>query len=147
MPPSPSGLLPHVARQVWTRFGRADVDLFASRLATHCPRWFSVQNDDPPLGHDALAHPWPKGRLYAFPPFALIPCVLERVRAQGLQLLLVAPMWPSSLWYADLIALAQGPPWVLPSRRDLLSQAGGTIFHSHPEMCKLAVWSLKGTGC
>ena len=140
-------LKPEVVRQIWTRFGRADVDLFASRDATHCPLWFSIKNDSPPLGHDALAHPWPKSGSYAFPPFALIPCVLERVRSQRLQMVLVAPMWPTRIWYADLVALAQGPAWVLPLCKDLLSQAGGAILHPHPERCKLAVWSLSGTDC
>ena len=53
-------LHPEVVSQIWSRFGRARVDLFASRHANHCPLWFSLHQDAPPLGHDAFAHLWPR---------------------------------------------------------------------------------------
>ncbi len=34
----------------------------------------------------------------------------------------------------------------LPIRRDLLSQAGGSIFHPQPELWKLWAWPLKEVG-
>ena len=39
---------------------------------THCPMFFSLGRDNPPLGTDALAHQWPQGLLYAYPPFSLL---------------------------------------------------------------------------
>ncbi|KAI2653767.1 Transposon Ty3-G Gag-Pol polyprotein [Labeo rohita] len=50
---------------------------------------------------------------------------LERVRRDGVSLLLVAPYWPGRVWFSDLISLLDGSPWEIPVRRDLLSQAGG----------------------
>ncbi len=47
------------------------------------------------------------------------------------------PFWPGRAWFSDLIALLGSSPW------DLLSQAGGTIFHPHPELWKLWVWPLR----
>ncbi len=41
-------------------------------------------------------------------------------------------------------SLLDGPPLELPVRRDLLSQAGGSIFHPHPELWKLWAWPLRG---
>ena len=61
-----------VVSEIWRHLGRAEVDLFASRESTHCPLFFSLRNDDPPMGWDALAHPWPRGLLYAFPPFTYL---------------------------------------------------------------------------
>ncbi|KAL0187573.1 hypothetical protein M9458_014672, partial [Cirrhinus mrigala] len=72
------------------------------------------------------------------PPIALLPGVLERVRRDGVRLLLVAPYWPARAWFSDLISLLDGSPWEIPVRRDLLSQAGGTILHPRPELWKLA---------
>uniref|UniRef100_A0A1A8PZ04 ribonuclease H n=1 Tax=Nothobranchius rachovii TaxID=451742 RepID=A0A1A8PZ04_9TELE len=43
-----------------------------------CPLFFSLRDRDAPLGVDALAHDWPRGLLYAFPPVALIPPTLLR---------------------------------------------------------------------
>jgi len=65
-------LHPQIVEMLWMRFGRASVDLFASRGNCHCPMFFSLRDVDAPLGVDALAHPWPRVLLYAFPPLCLI---------------------------------------------------------------------------
>lgn len=87
-------LHPQVVVGIWRRCGRAAVDLFASRTLTHCPLFFSLKADNPPLGWDALAHPWPRVLLYAFPPFSLLHSVLCRVQTEEMRLILVAPLWP-----------------------------------------------------
>ncbi len=92
----------------------------------------------------AMVQTWPRLRLYAFPPIALLPGVLERVRRDRVLLLLIAPRWPSRVWFSDLISLLDGPHLELPIRRDSLSQAGGSIFHPQPEFWKLWAWPLKG---
>src|SRR4029434_4421057 len=72
-------LHPQVIEQIWVRFFRAQVDLFANRQNTCCPLWFSLGCDNPPLGIDALGHQWPALRLYAFPPIPLLQQVLCRI--------------------------------------------------------------------
>ncbi|XP_061576587.1 uncharacterized protein LOC133442594 [Cololabis saira] len=139
-------LHPQVVEEIWRRFGRADVDLFASRESTHCRLFFSLKNDNPPLGWDALAHPWPRGLLYAFPPFTLLQPLLYRIRAEGARVILVAPLWPHMLWFSAIPHLLDGTPWVLPLRRDLLSQASGALFHPFPAGLRLVAWPLRGTG-
>ncbi|XP_053296886.1 uncharacterized protein LOC128456655 [Pleuronectes platessa] len=132
-------LHPAVVAQIWSHFGRATVDLFASRGNTQCPLFFSLHDQSAPLGLDAFAHEWPRVLLYAFPPLALIPPTLLRVRENRLSLILIAPHWPSMHWLAEVRQLLHGHPWPLPLRRDLLSQACGQIFHPHPE--RLALWA------
>ncbi|XP_066524828.1 uncharacterized protein [Hoplias malabaricus] len=134
---------PLVAMQIWDRFGRANVDLFASRENAHCPLFFSLTDHSAPLGVDALAHPWPNTLLYAFPPVALILPTLERVCQGNLSLILVAPCWPSKPWYAEIISLLAGDPWPLPFHKNLLSQAGGEIVHPRPELWCLHAYPLK----
>lgn len=51
---------------------------------------------------------------------------------RGLSVILVAPRWPGKHWLAEIFQLLSGPPWLLPLRRDLLSQARGEIFHPPP---------------
>ncbi len=60
---------------IWGIFGRPEVDLFASEYKTHCQTYFSKDRN-------TLAHDWPNLLLYAFPPIALIPQVIRRIRAQ-----------------------------------------------------------------
>lgn len=137
-------LNPCVVAQIWSRFGRAAVDLFASAENTHCQLFFSLHDQSAPLGVDALAHEWPRALLYAFPPLALISPTLLRVREHRLSLILIAPHWPSMPWLAEVKQLLRGRPWSLPIRRDLLTQANGQIFHPHPERLALRAWPLSG---
>src|SRR4029434_208590 len=83
-------LHPQVVDQIWLRFHKAQIDLFANRQNTCCPLWFSLGGDDPSLGVDALGHQLPNMRLYAFPPVPLLQHVLSRIMDEGRELLLVA---------------------------------------------------------
>ncbi|CAL9694240.1 unnamed protein product [Knipowitschia caucasica] len=123
--------------------GRAAVDLFASRENAKCPLFFSLGDANASLGVDALAHPWPTVLLYAFPPISLISPTLARVREQRLSLILIAPCWLSKPWMAEIVQLLWDNPWPLPLRRDLLCQAGGEIFHPHPDRVALWAWPVK----
>ncbi len=136
-------LHPEVVKQIWRIFYQAEVDLFATQVNAQCPLWFSLA-PPAPLGLDAMVQTWPRLCLYAFPPIALLPGVLTRVRRDGVRLLLVAPYWPGRVWFSDLISLLDDSPWEVPIRRDLLSQAGGAILHPRPELWKLWVWPLRG---
>lgn len=125
-------------------YSKAAIDLFNLRANTKCPLYFSLGDEDAPLGVGALAHPWPNVLLYAFPPLSLISPNLDRVRESWLSLLLITPRWPGRLWLAEIAELQQGEPWLFPLRRDLLSQAGVQIFHSHSEQINLWFWPMKG---
>uniref|UniRef100_UPI0037E82EF3 uncharacterized protein n=1 Tax=Semicossyphus pulcher TaxID=241346 RepID=UPI0037E82EF3 len=137
-PPGEWRLHLEVAEMIWDIFGRAEVDLFASRESTHCPLWFSWTEGDSPLGQDALGHEWPDSLLYAFPPLPLILPTLQWVLQRGHRLLLVAPFWPGRLWFPLLRRLCCSSPWCLPERTDLLSQLGGRVWY--PDPCRLQLW-------
>ena len=134
-------LHPSVAEQIWDRFGTPVADLFAAEENKKCPLFFSLTGS-PTLGLDAMAHRWPRGLLYAFPPLELIPFTLARVRARGSRVLLVAPARGS--WRQDIFPLLYDQPWQLPLRRDLLTQAGHEIFHPRPQDLDLWVWPVRG---
>ncbi len=51
-------LHPETIRLIWSRFGEAQVDLFASLEYSYCQLYFSLTEG--PLGTDALAHSWPR---------------------------------------------------------------------------------------
>ena len=137
-------LHPQVVEQIWARYGRAQIDLFASRENARCELFFSLSTLNAPLGVDALAHAWPHELLYAFPPLALIPPTLARVRAFNHKLILIAPHWPAQHWLAEIFQMLCAQPWELPLRRDLLSQGAGTVFHPHPEQLQLWAWPVSG---
>ncbi|KAL0161496.1 hypothetical protein M9458_045221, partial [Cirrhinus mrigala] len=137
-------LHPQVVQLIWSRFGEAQVDLFASPESAHCQLFYSLSEAS--LGTDALAHSWPGGLLkYAFPPVSCLPQTLCKIREDEEQVLLVAPYWPTRTWFAELMLLATAPSWKIPLRKDLLSQGMGTIWHPCPDLWNLHVWLLDGT--
>ncbi len=137
-------LHPQVVQLIWGEFGVAQVDLFASPGTSHCQLFYSLSGGT--LGTDALAHSWPRGlRKYAFPPVSLLAQTLCKVREDEERVLLVAPYWPNRTWFPELMLLATAPPWLVPLRKDLLSQRRGTLWHPRPDLWKLHVWSLDGT--
>nr|XP_055041436.1 uncharacterized protein LOC129429021 [Misgurnus anguillicaudatus] len=132
---------PQTVQLIWKKFGRAQIDLFASPDDTHCRLFYSLTEGS--LGVDALTHSWPRGmRKYAFPPVSLIAQTLCKVRQDEESLLLVAPYWTTRNWFPELMLLATAPPWRIPLRKDLLSQGGGTLWHPRPDLWDLHVWSL-----
>ncbi len=82
---------------------------------------------------------------YAFPPVSLLAQTLCKVREEEEQILLMAPYWPTRTWFLELMLLVTAPPWQIPLRKDLLTQRRGTLWHPHPDLWKLHVWSLDGT--
>ncbi|KAI2657031.1 hypothetical protein H4Q32_021090 [Labeo rohita] len=138
-------LHPETVQLIWSHFGEAQIDLFASPKSSHCQRFYSLNEAPNSLGRDALAHSWPPGPKYAFPPVSLLAQTLCKIREDEEQVLLVAPYWPTRTWFPELISLAAAPPWKIPLRRDLLSQGMGTIWHPRPDLWNLHVWFLDGT--
>lgn len=96
-------LHPEVVELLWMEFGQMEVDLFVSQETPHCLLWFS-HTHLAPLGLDAIVQTWPRLRLYAFLPIALLSGVLERVCRDGVHLLLVAQFWPAQVWFLDHVS-------------------------------------------
>ncbi len=120
-------LHPEVVELIWKKFGQAQVDLFASRETSHCPLWFSLAHPAP-LGLDAMTQTWPRLRLYAFPPIALLPGVLERVRRDQVPLLLIAPRWPGRVWSQIYSPFSTGLLWSSPSGGTFCPKRGARYF-------------------
>lgn len=51
---------------------------------------------------NAFHHQW-RDQDYLFPPFSLLNKVLNKVQADGCQVVLIAPKWESQTWFPVLI--------------------------------------------
>ena len=77
-------------RRLWP----VQMDLFATSANHHCSIYFSPFRDPMSAGTDAFLQSWDGLQAYAFPPVAVIPRVLAKLRAStGTELTLVAPHW------------------------------------------------------
>ena len=91
-----------------------DIDLFASRLHHHLPRYSSLLPDHDAEFIDAFSLPW-SGNLYLFPPIVLIDRVLDKfIHDNCLFGILIAPYRPSSPVFSTILDLCISPPIILP---------------------------------
>ena len=91
------------------------LDAFASAKAHKLPRYFSWEPDPQALGRDALLYSWDP-LTYLFPPVPMIPKVLNKVREEGIEAILICPLWPTAMWWLLVQNLLLKPPFP-PSRR------------------------------
>ena len=132
-----------VCEQLWKVWGRPQVDLFATSLTNRLPIYFSPHLDPNALGVDALLQSWENLDGYAFPPFAIIRQVINKLRlSRNCRMTLVAPWWPQREWFPDLLELLVDTPRTLPQRRDLLSQPASRALHQGLHMLHLTGWRL-----
>ena len=100
-------------RTIFSFLNGCEIDLFASRLSTQLPWYISCHPDPEALHTDALTMDWPLFKGYAFPPFNLIPAVLNKATQDKADILLVAPIWPAQPWWPLLLSLLVEHPDLL----------------------------------
>ena len=126
-------------RRLWP----VQIDLFATSANHRCSIYFLPFRDPMVAGTDALLQSWNGLQAYAFPPVALIPRVLAKLRAsKGTELTLVAPHWAQRPWFSDLVQLSLAPPVALPSRLDLLRLPRSRHLYPDLRRLRLHAWRL-----
>ena len=139
-------LCPQVLRQLWRLWGSPHVDMFATTDNARLPTFVSPLPEPGAWETDALSFSWTGLWAYAYPPTPLIPRVLEKVRSEECEIILIAPAWPTQAWFPALLRLLVDHPRCLPSRRTLLKQ-GNNTFHTNPQMLSLHAWRLSSRPC
>lgn len=80
-------------------FGNTDIDLFASRLNNQLPKYVSRFPDPAAFAVDAFSLIWNDYFYFIFPPFSLIPKILQKLKVDRGEAVLVAPIWyTQSFW-------------------------------------------------
>ena len=77
-----------------------------------------------------------------FPPFHLIPAVINKIRLSQCKIVLIAPLWPDRPVFPELLSLLVSPPVFLPIIPNLLAQLKGRILHQNPGHLQLHAWEL-----
>ena len=118
-------------------------DLFATLYNRKLPSYVSPFPDEEAVAVDALALSWDNLIAYAFPPFAILKKVVQKLeQSVNCKMVLVAPHWPNQSWFAVLTKLSQVQPIRLPLWHDLLKQPVQDLYHQNLELLDLHAWSL-----
>ena len=102
-----------VLHHMWCLWGQPHVNLFVTSETTRLPTYISPI-PDPAAWRSNLSFLWTDLWVYMFPPFSLIPEVLQRIQMSNYQAILIAPAWPSQPWFPHLLSLLGNHPRCLP---------------------------------
>lgn len=87
-------------RTICNTFGWPDIDLFASRTNKQVDKFCSWFPEPGAFACDAFTISWRDFYIYAFPPFSLIPRVMQKILADRPKGgIMVVPDWPTQPWY------------------------------------------------
>ena len=131
-----------IANAIFHMTNFPNIDLFATRLNHRLPLYVSPIPDEKALAIDAFTMNWNHIHAYAFPPFHLIPSVLNKIRQSQCRIVLVAPLWPNRSWFPELLNLLVSQPICLPVSPDLLEQLQGKFLHQNTQLLALHAWEL-----
>ena len=113
-------------RPVFAKWGEPQIDLFTTFANRRLIKFVSPCLDPRAKWTDAISMPWDNGRglLYAFPPFKMVPQVLQKkAQSPGVRVILIAQLQPAVSWFPELMNLSQEDPIPLfVEGQDLLTQ-------------------------
>ena len=125
-----------------------DTDMFASRLNAQFSKYISYRPDPGAQSIDAFAIQWNTIQGYYFPPFSVIPRVLQKLEQDKATGTVVIPNWPTQVWYSMAMRMLVSHPVLLQHSPNLL------LLPSHPQevhplhkKLDLLVCHLSGTSC
>lgn len=122
-----------------------DIDLFASRLNKKLVP-FCAWTPDPEAKYiDAFTLDWGLFQYaYIFPPFSLLNRCICKIQQDKASALVIAPVWPTQVWFATLLKLLVEAPKILPRKANLLKLPH--LEKKHPLSQKLVLMACKVSG-
>ena len=122
-----------------------DIDCFANRLNTQLPDYISFKPDPFAKFIDAFTINWSWYKPYLFPPFSVLGQVLQKIRDDKADVLLVAPVWPTKPWYNTFLDMLVGEAMIIPpNKTNLLSTTNRGVTHHPLKKMSLMVGQLSG---
>ena len=105
----------HIFAKVKIKLSQPTIDLFASRGNNKVKTFYSFYPDPLASGVDAFSFDWSQDIIYAFPPFNLIPHVLQKLENEKTERILIVLIFVNQNWFTRLLTLLIKESLWLPS--------------------------------
>jgi len=133
-----------VFQAIQQQMGPLELDLFASRLTAHLPRYYSWRPDPEAEATDAFTQNWAHSRGFANPPWCLISRCLTQVAQQEARIVMLTPWWNTQPWFPVILGMVEDYPRLLPNRLDLVTLPAGQEFIMPQGVPPLIAWPISG---
>ena len=121
------------------------IDCFATRINTQFSEYVSRRPDPEAKFLDAFTVNWRPCLYYLFPPFSMLPRVLQKIQVEQEETLVVAPYSPTQPWFSQILSLAAQKPLIYkPSATNLILPQDPKAKHPLAEKLSLMVAVLSG---
>ena len=128
------------------RFGKPELDLFASRLNAQLPCYCAWKPDPGASYIDAFSIRWTLvNSVYLFPPFSLLGRCVQKIREENARGIVIAPLWKTQPWFSSLMELLVDVPVLLRRKKGLLRIPNQEVVH--PLLDKMRLLACKVSGC
>ena len=87
-------------------YGPHTIDRFASSATTQVPRYNSRYSDPQAEARNAMTQDWTHEANFIHPPVDMLPEVAQKLREQPCRATVVAPYWPSQMWFQELSSIS-----------------------------------------
>lgn len=131
----------HLLDWLFQEWGFPQIDLLASDQKSKCPIFCSQPGQYPRSLADTFFICWSHGSMYAFPPFPLIPRVLQNVKWEKTRIILVDLAWPHQSWFLDKLFSQITNLSHSQFRRTWYHSL---VLHPNPASLCLTVWMISG---
>ena len=111
------------------RFGKPDIDLFATRLNCKVDTYVSWHPEPNVFAVDAFSICWSGLKFYAFPPFSMVGQAIEKALEDAARGILVVPWWPTQPWWGRLVKLGLQHMRFRPKKKNLLPTGAPDNLH------------------
>jgi len=140
--PTEWSINPRILAALWEFWEKPMIDLFATRDNKQMSIYVSPIPDQEAFGVDALSMSWTGLYAYLFPPTAILMKVVEKIRRDKCEAVLIAPFWPQQAWFVNILELLIDRPYRLPEIQTMLRQPRSSIYHNNPAVYQLHAWRL-----
>ena len=91
-----------------------EIDMFASCLNKQLDKYVSRKRDPDAPWINAFSSSWSNIYFFAFPPFSQIIRCLQKTLRDRAECIVIVPLWPTQIWYPELLKLLVDFPRILP---------------------------------
>lgn len=110
-----------VFENICDKFGRFDIDLFASRENKKCSRYASFTPEREAYAINAFSLCWNEYYPYIFCPFSVLGPVLQKIGQEEAEAVIIAPFFATQPWFPRLLSLVCAQSFILPPAHQILS--------------------------
>lgn len=129
--------------QIW---GLPSIDMFASRLNKQVDQFVSWNPDPDAIAVDSFSLNWAKHNLiYAFVPFSLIGRTLSKLRQDGGEMILIAPIWVTQNWFPAAMEMLIDRPRMFLVQNNTLTIPGTCKVHPLSNKLQLMACRISGS--